>query len=82
MTSVESPVHLALCGKELGIMGGEHNIDSSHLPLCLLLGLELSKEVDHEMGCQELASKSQASNTSESVPMGMNSQSSTRSLAQ
>lgn len=61
-------------------MGGEYNIDSSHLRLCLLLGLELSK--DHEIGCQEVASKSQVLNTSEAVPVGMDSQASTRSLAQ
>lgn len=50
MTSVESPVQLALCGREDGIMCDEYNIDSSHLPLYLLLGPELSKEVGHEMG--------------------------------
>lgn len=31
-------------------MCDEYNVDSSHLPLYLLLGPELSKEVDHEMG--------------------------------
>lgn len=49
MTSVESPVHLALYGKEEGIMGGGYHMDPSHLPLCLLLGPELSKEVNHKI---------------------------------
>lgn len=46
MTSVELLAQLALCGREKGTRSDEDNID---LPLCLLLGPELSKEVDLEM---------------------------------
>lgn len=82
VTSVESPVLLALGDKERGIMGGEYNIDTSHLPLYLLLGLSIAKRSLMRQRCQEPASKSQALNTSMSAPVGMNSQSSIRSLAQ
>ena len=39
---------ISLCGREKGTRGKEDNIDLSHLPLSLLLGPELSKEVDLE----------------------------------
>lgn len=49
MTSVELLAQLALCGREKGTRSDEDNIDLAHLPLYLLLGPELSKEVDLEM---------------------------------
>lgn len=49
ITSVELLAQLALCGREKGTRSDEDNIDLAHLPLYLLLGPELSKEVDLEM---------------------------------
>lgn len=43
MTGVKPPAHLALCGKEKDITGGEYNIDSSHLPLRFSWDLNLAK---------------------------------------
>ena len=49
MTSVQLLAQLALCGREKGTRSDEDNIDLAYLPLYLLLGPELSKEVDLEM---------------------------------